>query len=283
MKIKLWDRLILFLGALLTVASGAILFITGLQLTGTIGEALPMWLRIVCLACGVLTVAFGVYLIVFPRKFSARRHDFIVQQTDNGEVRIAVKAVEGLVQKCIDMHEEIRVVGMRIHNSRDGVTVDMNVALANNISIPLAVASLQKQIKQYLVASSGIEVKEVRVSVETAQDGLAEVPEVEVPEETEAHEQPAEKAAKAPKVPLHQRIFGKPEQPATVPEPPKEPEEAAAEKAPDEPAPAEETPAEAPAEDAAEEEAPAPLDGAAPDTAADEASAEPETEETIRE
>ena len=261
MKIKFWDRTILFFGALLAVVAGGILFVSGLQVTGVFGEQLPLWLRVVCLVCGGLTVAFGVYLFVFPRKFSVRRHDFIVQKTDNGEVRIAVKAVENLVQKCIDTHEEIQVVSMWIHNGRDGVTVDLNVALANNISIPLAVASLQKQIKQYLVVSSGIEVKEVRVSVETTQDDLAAGPEpVEAEEEDrEGTEKPAETSIPQ-KVPLHQRIFGRADQPVTVPEPPKE-EDAGEPAETEDEAPAEEAEAEAaeeaPAEEATPEEAPA--------------------------
>ena len=223
MKIKFWDRVILFFGALLTILAGALLFITGLQVQGTIGEALPLGLRIACIALGILTAAFGGYLFVFPRKFAYRKHDFVVQQTENGEVRIAVKAIENLVQKCIDTHEEVRVVSMKIRNGRDGVTVDLCISLANNISIPLAVASLQKQIKQYLVASSGIEVKEVRVSVETAQTLMDAAPYLaeEEPQETSEEAPAPEKAAEAdkPKLSLHQRIFGRPEQPLTMPQP----------------------------------------------------------------
>ncbi|MBR1584363.1 MAG: alkaline shock response membrane anchor protein AmaP [Clostridia bacterium] len=256
MKIRFWDRLILFFGALLAVVVGVFLVIGGLQFTGVLGEALPLGTRIGCIASGVLLAAFGVYLFAFPRSYASGRHDFIVQQTDNGELRIAVKAIENLVQKCVDMHEEIRLDAMKIRNAREGVTVDLSISLANNISIPLAVASLQKQIKQYLVASSGIEVKEVRVSVETAGgDEAGDSPYLvgEEQNQEKAVEKPAQEQNKA-KVPLHQRIFGKPEQAVTVPEPPKA-EEPAAEDAAEEPvteeAPAEDTPA--PAEAAPEE------------------------------
>ena len=40
MKIKFWDRLILFFGALLTAAAGIFLFVGGLQFAGVRGEAL---------------------------------------------------------------------------------------------------------------------------------------------------------------------------------------------------------------------------------------------------
>lgn len=246
MKIKFWDRCVLFFGALLTTVAGLCMVVFGIQVLGMPGESIPLWLRVASIVLGALTALFGIYLFAFPRKFIYRRHNFVVQQTDNGELRIAVKAIENLVQKCIDMHEEIHVVSMRIRNGRDGVTVDLCISLANNIAIPLAVASLQKQIKQYLVASSGIDVKEVRVSVETAQAGVGESPYLvssdphPIPEK-----QPEPK--EMPKMPLHQRIFGRGEQHVTVPEPPRA-EETAEEEAPKE---TEDTPA---ATDAAQKE-----------------------------
>ena len=219
MKLKFYDRLVLFFGALLTIAAGAALGVTGLQIAGTIGESLSLGMRIACIGVGSLTVLFGFYLLAFPQKLRAERQGFVVQRTDNGELRISIKAIEGLVQKCIDMHDEIDVVSQRIRNTRDGVTVDLNIALANNISIPLAVAALQKQIKQYLAASAGIEVTEVRVSVETAQveaDPSSYLEEEEAPE-AEAKPEKAPEAQPAKKAPLHQRLFGKQDQPKKRP------------------------------------------------------------------
>ena len=243
MKIKFRDRLILFLGAVLTALSGVTLFVAGLQIQGMIAE-MALWARIVCIAFGLLLIAFGGYLLVFPRRLNAARRDFVVQKTENGELRIAVTAIENLVQKCIDLHEEIQVQSMKILNSREGVVVDLFVSLANNISIPMAVASLQKQIKQYLVASSGIEVKEVRVSVESTQDEPA-IEQIAVEEEKEEE---AALPQTEEKPPLHQRLFGRENQPAIMPQAPDaeggekeaEPEaDGAAEPAPDQDGPEE--------------------------------------------
>ena len=214
MKIKIRDRLIMFFGAVLTILSGAMLFIAGLQLQGMIAD-MALWARVVCIVCGLLLMAFGGYLFVFPRRLNAYRKDFVVQKTDTGELRIAVKAIENLVQKCIDLHDEIQVQDMKILNGREGVVVDLHVSLANNISIPMAIASLQKQIKQYLVASSGIEVREVRVIVESTKDEPLLVAEIEEEEENEPE-----------KAPMHQRLFCQAEQQTIVPEPPKMEEEA---------------------------------------------------------
>lgn len=206
MKIRFWDRLILFLGAVITIAAGAFLLALGVQVLGVDLNMLPLPVRIACIAGGAVLILFGAYLLALPHKLNSHKHDFIVQQTENGELRIAVKAVENLVQKCIDMHEEINLVAMRVRNGREGVTIDLKISLANNISIPLAVASLQKQIKQYLVASSGIDVREVRVTVETAQAAAGNSPYL-VPAESEERQQPEPREKQ--KVPMHQRIFGR--------------------------------------------------------------------------
>ena len=218
MKIRFKDRMILFFGGLMTIAAGFFLIAAGLQLQGAMEELLPFWARVVCIICGVLTAAFGAYVIVFPHRRPNRRQDFVVQKADHGELRIAVTAIESQVKKCIDLHEEIRLVSMDIMNPRSGVIVDLRIALANNISIPLAVASLQKQIKQYLSASSGIEVKEVRVSVEATEDGL----EPKSSAHGDAAALPEEEIAAPVKQPLHRRLFSKANQPAILPEPPKE-------------------------------------------------------------
>ncbi|MBR4538698.1 MAG: hypothetical protein IKO52_07625 [Clostridia bacterium] len=253
MKIKIRDRLILFCGALLTIAAGVMLFIHGIQEKNTL-----------FLVGAVVLAAFGGYLIAFPFLYKAKRNDFVIQRTDSGELRIAVKAIENQVQKCIDLHEEIQASAMKILSSREGVVVDLTVTLSNDISIPLAVASLQKQIKQYLIASSGIEVKEVRVSVESTQDSVSpEAPEAE-------DEQPAEKNAaidvKEKKAPMHQRLFGRADEPAIVPEPPKE----------EEPMEDEETATEAETEEAAEVEEAREQPGLIPDEPKQETDLPPE-------
>lgn len=260
MKIKFWDRVILFFGALLAAIAGIFLVIIGLQLGTANGGGLALSVRITSIILGILCLLLGSFLFVLPKKLSYRKHDFVVQQTDNGELRIAVKAIENLVQKCIDVHDEIDVVSMQVSNSRDGVAVDLCISLPSNISIPLAVASLQKQIKQYLAASSGIDVKEVRVSVETSKEE-ADASAFLMAEESQQAEISAEKKEK--KLPLHQRIFGKGEQQITVPEPPKAEEavEQPAEETAQEETPAEEI-TEVPAEEivetpVAEEEIPA--------------------------
>ena len=234
MKVKFFSRVALGVCGLWVVLLGVCVALGGIgilpvQVSG-LTETAPVLLGLsvgqwIVVGVGAVSAALGVYTLLFPRKLRTRRKAFVTQKTESGELRISVRAIENLVQRCVDMHEEIRLVDMDIVSARHGVDVDMRISLASNVSIPLAVASLQKQIRQYLLASSGIEVSDVSVTVETTANGEArrDTP-YAVPEEGVAMAEPPRKEKKA----LHQRLFGHVEQPATVPDAPV-PEEAHAE------------------------------------------------------
>lgn len=230
MKLKFWDRMILLLVALCALLSAVVFAHLGVTFAGENG--LPGTWRVLCLIfSGLSLVGFGLLFLLF-RRSAHKRLAFVVQHTDNGELRIAVSAIKNLIKKCIDVHEEIQTNQMRILHGREGITVDLDISLANNISIPLAVASLQKQIKQYLVASSGIDVKEVRVCVEsTLAEADASLP-LSIPMDAPvapvlmeiAEEEPVREEKK--KVPLHRRLFCRADQAAVVPEAPKDTDDA---------------------------------------------------------
>ncbi len=212
MKLKFKDKLLLIILAIFVFAMGFVVILLSAQLNEiTLTENGNFFTlhRILIFVGGLCTMGCAVYFLSIPRRLRGDKKEFVVQQTDNGELRISVKAIENLVHKCIQMHDEIHVESMKIHNARDGVVIDLRISLANNISIPLAVASLQKQIKQYLSVSSGIEVSEVRVSVETALDSAHEKSpylveeDMSVPTEEEIKKAEEEQQKK----PMHQRIF----------------------------------------------------------------------------
>ena len=164
--------------------------------------------RIIVLAIGAIEVIGAIFLLTVPGKLRYKKNEFIVQQTENGEIRIAVRAIENLVRKCTDMHDEIEVSGLRISNHRDGVSVDLKASMPNNISIPLAVESLQKQIKQYITVSTGVSVRDVKVAIVNTSADLK----VESPYEVgkAGAEEKAEKKA------AHELVFESEEKPEAV-------------------------------------------------------------------
>lgn len=237
-KLRFWHRLLLLLSALTALVVGgyliyAYIFRLPIPFMDRFKDITPYTPPAYAMVgVGLLCVLESVFLFTLVRRIFERRRDFVTQKVENGELRISIKAIENLVQKCVDMHEEIKLRNMRIYNNRRGVAIDLYISLANNISIPLAVQSLQKQIKQYLLASSGIDVQDVRVSVETTKSEAGDSPYLVTNEAKAAEKQPEADKKRA----AHQRIFSHSEQAANLPEAPK------AEELPKQEEPAPETP-----------------------------------------
>lgn len=205
MKMKLLDRLILRFGALLTLVTGGISVAAGILLYGhDLGEGVVMqWLPLALIISGAVAVVISALIVLVARHYRVRRRAFITQPNEMGELRIAVSAIENLIQKCVETHKEVKVQEMNVTNHRGAIDVNMRVSMNSNVSIPHAVEQLQSQIKRYLAASSGIEVHNITVSVDRTPAAPDDVP-LEPLGETEKAENHAEE-----KIPMHQRIFGR--------------------------------------------------------------------------
>lgn len=86
---------------------------------------------------------------------------------------MAVKAVEGLVRKCVANHDEIKLGSVHLENRKAGLTVIIGCQTAADISIPLAVNALQRQLREYIMESTGVEIHDIQVEVDDAQAELA--------------------------------------------------------------------------------------------------------------
>lgn len=178
MKLRLSDSFLLMLIATVIILIGAGLIVLGLQ-TGELAVGADHVVRIgrwPLLAGGLALLLSGAFIFSLPQRNRRRRHEFVVQQTASGELSISLKALENLVRKTVAGHPEIALKGMDIRQQKDGVIVALSVALAGNVNIPLAVDSLQKSVKQQLLAATGVDVKEVKVTVETADSQVKDSP-----------------------------------------------------------------------------------------------------------
>lgn len=116
-------------------------------------------------AAVLVLLALRMIFITLPAR-KKRSSGFAIQQNENGTVRISIKALEALVQRCLNQHAELKVVTSSLYSDEENVRVDVHIVLQSDISMPLAISALQKQIKRYLEACSGVAVEEVRVFVD---------------------------------------------------------------------------------------------------------------------
>lgn len=181
---------------------------------------------------GVAVLLVGILCLHLAMR-RAKRQGFVVQTTDAGELSISIRAIEDLVNQCVSKHDELHVSSIVLENTRDGLVISLRVGLATGVNIPLAVSALQKQIKQYVTACSGVDVHEVKVQVEAtsskAKPSIYAVPDMlenpaPLPREEAGNEEPAAEMKDTEEKCLHQRLFGEEEQPTIVPMPPEEKE-----------------------------------------------------------
>lgn len=173
MKFKLWNRLLAALSGLILFALGACLVLLAIgfvpvtvKAAANLTTALVLWQRVVMALAGALLCLLGfhdMWMLFRPRG----EKGFIMQRTELGDMSISMNALETMVHKCVDQHRELNVRSTRIFRVKNGIVVEIRIVLATGVNIPLTVSALQKQIKQYIAACSGVEVYEVKVLVET--------------------------------------------------------------------------------------------------------------------
>ena len=178
MKIRILDRILVALAGLLVLAGCAGLaaqLFFGKDVAGYATKLLtdPNY-RIWFIIALVILVILGLYCLLILFRHRGRRDKFVMQKTENGELSISLKAMESMVQKCLDPHKELSVQSVRLENQKGGLLIRIRGTVAGGVSIPLTVDALQQQIKQYVTACSGVEVKDIRVQIESSGEDAKE-------------------------------------------------------------------------------------------------------------
>ena len=174
MKIRISDRILVAVAGLiiLAVCAGIVAQVFFcVDVAAKVNELLKSdaaWTRIaIGAACAVLLL-IGVYCFMLLFRHRSRRDRFIMQKMESGDLAISLKALETMVARCLEQRKEIETQSVRLENQRDGLIIRIRGTVASGISIPLTVDTLQKQIKQYVTACSGVEVKGIRVEIESS-------------------------------------------------------------------------------------------------------------------
>ena len=172
MKIRILDRILVAAAGLLMLAGCAALaaqLFLGEDVVGFANRILTNEnYRIWLIAAMAVLLLVALYCILMLFRHKGRKDKFVMQKTENGELAISLKAMESMVQKCLDTHKELTVQGIRLENQKGGLLISIRGTAAGGVSIPLTVDALQQQIKQYVTACSGVEVKDIRVQIESS-------------------------------------------------------------------------------------------------------------------
>ncbi len=173
MKIRPVDRIIAGVIGLMLIALCAALIAQlffQVDLVGQVHQLVTSdsaWIRILLIVITVLIFIGGLYLWTVSLRGAENTEQFVVQKTENGDLAISLNALDDMVQKCLELHPEMSVQNVNLESRKDGLLIRIRAILAAGISIPLTVEALQKQIVQYVTACSGVEIKGIRVMIES--------------------------------------------------------------------------------------------------------------------
>ena len=251
MKLRIADRILVALAGLLLLAGCAGIvaqMFFGVNLIGTATKAFSndsFQVRMILIGAAVILFLLGVYCVLVLFRHRKRSDRFVLQKNEGGEIAISVKALENMVQKCLEQHEELTVQSTHLENRKDGLLIRLRGTVAGGVSIPLTVEALQKQIRQYVTACSGVEIKGIRVQIDASGEDAKNAPFAiaapasrpllhEAAEKEQKIESAGAEAPAAPQTepsaaplpdndderPLHQRLFSPRPEPCIVPEPP---------------------------------------------------------------
>ena len=112
-------------------------------------------------------------MLLSPFKKEKDIENYLIRKTESGELRISQRAVENIVQKCVQLQEGLSLSSIETAFKRDEVEVSLCITVSENVSIPEIVDNLQKNLLAQLKTSVGIENAKLIVSVsETVNDAV---------------------------------------------------------------------------------------------------------------
>ena len=115
MRLRVSDRIFVAIAGILLIAVCAAFVAQMFCGVDLINQAQKLFssekaeVRIILTAAAVLILLLGLYCVLVLFRHRGRKDKFILQKNDNGELAISVKALENMVSKCLDQHEEIKV------------------------------------------------------------------------------------------------------------------------------------------------------------------------------
>ena len=172
MKIRILDRILVAFAGLLMLSGVAALVMQlffGKNVVGWVSGLLSdQGARVFVIIGMILIFLLGCYCVLVLFRHRGKNEKFIMQKTDNGELAISLKALESMVTKCVEPHKELNAQSVHLENQKGGLLIRIRGTVAGGVSIPLTVDALQQQIKQYVTACSGVEVKDIKVQIESS-------------------------------------------------------------------------------------------------------------------
>lgn len=120
-------------------------------------------------------VVVGLSLWLFAAQFKGSQRsqipNSVVLHVEDGEVRIALTAIETLVKQAAGEIRGVREVQPSFFTLNEGLGVYLRTTVTTEESIPELSSQLQKVVKDHILRIAGVNIEEVKVLVENVSTG----------------------------------------------------------------------------------------------------------------
>ena len=113
-----------------------------------------------------LLFSLAIYLIQRKNRLNTLNLS-VTQKTSFGEVKISLNSLKHLILKVLKKIEKIKESKSSINILRTGgINIDVHLVLKEDVNIPEISEKIQKELKDYLLETTGIEVKEIKIYID---------------------------------------------------------------------------------------------------------------------
>ena len=132
MKHPVWDRILILLCALVALgcAAGVVALLVGKisfdMITGWIAAVDMSKFVVKAAMVGIAALFVLLFLLLFAMILPSRKKrssNYAIQRNENGMVRISLKALETLVNKCLNQHAELKVVTSSLYSDEESAAI----------------------------------------------------------------------------------------------------------------------------------------------------------------
>lgn len=115
---------------------------------------------------GALLIFLVIYLIWQKAQIN-KGNLSVVQKTSFGEIKISMGSIKRLALKVIKGMAEITETRPEVNILKSGgINIDLHLSVKQDVNIPELSEKIQRKVKEYILETSGIETKEIKIHID---------------------------------------------------------------------------------------------------------------------
>jgi uncharacterized alkaline shock family protein YloU len=164
---KVWERLVSLLAGIILAVVGIVFFLLAIRQASIILEHLgnltakeQLWALLVTVVSLILAF-FAIKMALRMR----REEKTIINQTQYGEIRIAVSAVESLALRAAKRIKGVKDAHVGVRADLTGLDIFIEITVNPDLNIPQITEEIRAKVDEYIFETVGIRVNSVKVLV----------------------------------------------------------------------------------------------------------------------